>query len=63
MSKDMKTYKTTLITDYYKSVQKINKVYGYNLKTDEWHCIVCGISMGRNNPRQLCGKTKCYYNC
>jgi hypothetical protein len=23
-------------------------------------CIVCGINMGDNNPRQLCGKTYCY---
>lgn len=34
-------------------------VYGYNSKTDDWHCTLCGISMGRNNPRQLCRKTYC----
>ena len=37
------------------------KVYGYNEKTDEWHCGQCGISMGRNNPRQLCAKWYCAY--
>ena len=47
------------ITDYFTK----EKVYGYNTKTDEWHCLICGESMGRNNPRQLCRKTWCpYYN-
>lgn len=23
-------------------------------------CLECGEDMGLNNPRQLCGKTKCY---
>ncbi len=46
----------TRITDYYKS----NKIIrGYNIKTGEWHCLICGISMGKNNPRQLCAKTYC----
>ncbi len=45
----------TKITDYFKK----EKVYGYNPKTDEWHCLVCGESMGSNNPRQLCKKTWC----
>jgi len=47
--------KQTKITDYYKPVV----VYGYNLKTGEWHCLDCGESMGKNNPRQLCCKTYC----
>jgi hypothetical protein len=34
------------------------KVYGYNKKTDNWHCLECGENMG-NNPRQLCGKNYC----
>lgn len=52
-----KTYKVqTKITDYYKPI----KIYGYNDKTDEWHCTLCGISMGSDNPRQLCGKIICY---
>lgn len=37
-----------------------NKIYGYNSETDSWHCLKCGIDMGYNNPRQLCGKTYCY---
>jgi hypothetical protein len=39
----------------------MEKVYGYNSETDSWHCIECGIDMGPNNPRQLCGKTFCYH--
>ena len=51
-----KTYNVqTKITDYYKPI----KIYGYNDKTDEWHCLLCGISMGVDNPRQLCGKIRC----
>lgn len=45
----------TLITDYFEK----NKVYGYNSKTDSWHCLVCGDDMGPTNPRQLCGKYFC----
>ena len=25
-------------------------------------CIECGIDMGPNNPRQLCGKIRCLYS-
>ncbi len=57
---NVKAYKTTLITDYYKPMTK--KVFGYNPETDEWHCLLCGISMGSNNPRQLCRKTWCENN-
>ena len=35
-------------------------VYGYNWKTDSWHCLECGEDMGKTNPRQLCGKTHCH---
>lgn len=57
--------KQTLITDYFtKSNQKLSsleeKIYGYNIKTDSWHCLQCGIDMGPQNPRQLCGKSYCY---
>ncbi len=45
----------TKITDYY----KIKTIYGYNSKTNEWHCMQCGISMGKHNPRQLCRKYYC----
>ena len=46
------------ITEYYKK-EKPKKVYGYNTVTGSWHCLQCGIDMGKNNPRQLCGKTYC----
>lgn len=60
----------TLITDYFEKKRKTiddydfitnkkNKVYGYNPETDSWHCLECGDDMGRNNPRQLCGKYFC----
>jgi hypothetical protein len=55
--------KQTLITDYFKKNNQelqIEKVYGYNFKTDSWHCLQCGLDMGPNNPRQLCGKSYCY---
>ena len=55
------------ITDFYKSAKpskttspaKQKIIRGYNSETDDWHCLVCGISMGPHNPRQLCGKTWC----
>jgi len=55
------------ITDFYQSIKSDkNKLYksnpiirGYNPETNDNHCLVCGISMGPNNPRQLCGKTWC----
>lgn len=54
------------ITDFYKSTKSPMSVkstqqiiQGYNSETNEWHCLICGISMGPNNPRQLCGKTWC----
>ncbi len=37
-------------------------IRGYNLETDSWHCIECGIDMGPCNPRQLCKKTYCGNN-
>ena len=51
----------TKITDFYKYIKPPpKKVYGYNNETDSWHCIQCGVDMGRGNPRQLCGKWICY---
>jgi len=35
------------------------KVYGYNPETDSWHCLECGVDIGSQNPRQLCGKYYC----
>lgn len=53
----LKDSKQKLITDYFKPV----KITGYNPKTDSWHCLQCGVDMGPQNPRQLCGKWRCYY--
>lgn len=50
-------YKQTLITDYFYIINK--KIFGYNSLTNSWHCLSCGIDMGPNNPRQLCGKYYC----
>ena len=59
----------TKITDFFKSQlhppkekSKSNKVYGYCKKTGSWHCTECGQDMGSQNPRQLCGKTYCYWS-
>jgi hypothetical protein len=52
--------KQTSITDYFqKEAKKEIKVYGYNSKTNSWHCLECSVDMGPNNPRQLCGKSQC----
>jgi formylmethanofuran dehydrogenase subunit E len=47
-----------IIDSKYDSNQINYKFYGYNKKTDNWHCLECGENMG-NNPRQLCGKSYC----
>lgn len=26
---------------------------------ESWHCIICDVDMGANNPRQYCGKICC----
>ncbi len=56
-----KKRKQKYITDFFRKIKK--KCYGYNYETDSWHCNICGIDMGTNNPRQLCGKIYCsnYY--
>ena len=56
--------KQKLITEYFSIVSNNsdnseNIVYGYNPKTDSWHCTLCGIDMDKNNPRKLCRKTYC----
>ena len=45
-----------------------DKIKEYFIKLLEEHsegmmnrCLECGTDMGRSNPRQLCGKTYCYY--
>jgi len=43
------------ITDYFARML----VKGYNHRTREWHCLVCGENMGLENSRQLCRKWYC----
>jgi hypothetical protein len=38
---------------------KLSPMGGYDAKCDTWRCIVCGVDMGPQNPRQLCNKTYC----
>ena len=49
--------KQALITDFYQ--YKSEKIYGYNHKTNSWHCLGCGEDMGEHNPRQYCRKSFC----
>lgn len=49
--------KQTLITSFFKK-----KIFGYDFLEDIWYCSECGIDMGKNNPRQYCGKYKCDNN-
>lgn len=69
----------TLITDHFKTSERsepvkssrepakssntVELVYGYNEKTNSWHCLECGDDMGPTNPRQLCGKYFCRSKC
>jgi hypothetical protein len=50
-----------LISEYYEAdkSKKQKIVYGYNSETNSWHCLTCGVDMGPQNPRQLCGKWMC----
>jgi hypothetical protein len=47
-----------IIDSKYEEDSNNETFYGYNIKTDNWHCLECGDNMG-NNPRQLCGKSYC----
>ena len=57
MQKSDNDKKQKLITDFFFKIEK--KVYGYNEITNSWHCLTCGVDMGPQNPRQLCGKWRC----
>ncbi len=68
---DKKELKQKKLTDYYSLTNEkkefnnkviIQNVFGYNDKTDSWHCLECGEDMGPTNPRQLCGKSYCRNN-
>lgn len=42
------------MTDYYFHINK-NKIHN----EEDNYCIICNVSMGIHNPRQLCGKGHC----
>lgn len=50
--------KQQLITHYFK-ISSYSKIRGYDYKLNTWRCLYCGKDMGEENPRQLCGKTRC----
>lgn len=62
----IKFLRQTFITDYFPYIKQENNqkeieiIRGFNEETFSWHCLICGIDMGPGNPRQLCGKWKCY---
>ena len=58
----MEQKKQTLITDFFVKKNNENLIKGYNIKTKSWHCLECGIDMGQNNSRQLCGKSRCIFS-
>jgi len=43
--------------DYFITIKNIR---GHDKDTGNWHCLECGENMG-DNPRQLCGKSRCLY--
>lgn len=57
-------------SDYYLDYEKIKNDFNIMIKELiinnsfelKNRCVECGIDMGKDNPRQLCGKTKCSYN-
>jgi len=64
INKKQNKKRKTLIIDYYSKINtnlKISKkiIYGYNFKSDSWHCTNCGVDMGSSNSRQLCRKYYC----
>lgn len=43
------------------TVNEAQEADSNNYEVETWRCTECGIVMGPNNPRQLCGKTYCMY--
>lgn len=44
--------------ELYLVIYKLIKNNSYGIKN---RCLICNEDMGEDNPRQLCGKTKCLY--
>ena len=48
---------------YNRPIDKNTLTYTKKKETEPQNlCLECNIDMGINNPRQLCGKTKCLYS-
>ena len=43
-----------------KTNQNNTTIHDYFEHEEKNLCLECGIDMGPENPRQLCGKTRCY---
>ena len=50
-----KPWRQPVIERYFRSTRP----RGFNEKTGDWHCLICGTSMGPCNSRQLCEKYWC----
>ena len=47
---------------YNRPIDKNTLIYNKEETEPKNLCLECNIDMGINNPRQLCGKTKCLYS-
>lgn len=47
---------------YNRPIDKNTLIYTKEETEPKNLCLECNIDMGINNPRQLCGKTKCLYS-
>jgi hypothetical protein len=56
-----KVKKVKKVVKIVKVEKKSEIVRGYDEKLDTWRCILCGVNLGKENPRQLCSKTFCSY--
>lgn len=54
--------KNKLYYDSDKIIEKFKNLLEENEEGMMNCCLECGEDMGRSNPRQLCGKTYCYFN-
>lgn len=53
--------KNKLYYDSDKIIEKFKNLLEENEEGMMNCCLECGEDMGRSNPRQLCGKTYCYF--
>jgi len=50
----------TLCEEFLRSRSRSPRACSQTQIVDIFHCVECGVHMGNNNPRQLCGKTCCF---